>query len=86
MGKRWYSSHSFLNLAIDVLTGQRHAPTVPLPQERIPVPFGQEAGWASELAWTPRLEEKCFASAGDRTTVVKSDTILTELSKLPYFN
>jgi hypothetical protein len=32
-----------------------------------------EAGWASELVWKQRLEEKSFASAGE------SDTILTEL-------
>jgi hypothetical protein len=27
------------------------------------------AGWASELVWTQRLEEKSFAPADDRTTV-----------------
>jgi hypothetical protein len=37
-----------------------------------PVPTVQEAGWAPELAWTQRLEEKSFASAGDRTPVVQS--------------
>jgi hypothetical protein len=37
-----------------------------------PVPIGQEAGWASELLSTQRLEEKSFASAGDRTPVVQS--------------
>jgi hypothetical protein len=25
-----------------------------------PVPIGQEAGWAPELVWTQRLEEKSF--------------------------
>jgi hypothetical protein len=48
------------------------------------VPIGQEAGWASELVWPQRLEEKSFASAGNRTLVtqfssLKSETILTEL-------
>jgi hypothetical protein len=33
---------------------------------------GQEAGWASELIWTQRLEEKFFAFVGDRTLVVQS--------------
>jgi len=33
---------------------------------------GQEAGWASELVWTQRLEEKSFAPAGDRIPVVQS--------------
>jgi hypothetical protein len=32
-----------------------------------PVPIVQEAGWASEPVWTQRIEEKSFASAGDRT-------------------
>jgi hypothetical protein len=36
-----------------------------------PVPIGQEAGWAPEVVWTQRLEEKSFASAGDRTPVVQ---------------
>jgi hypothetical protein len=37
-----------------------------------PVLIGQEAGWASELVWTQRLEEKSFVSAGDRTLVIQS--------------
>jgi hypothetical protein len=37
-----------------------------------PVPLGQEAGWASELVWTQRLEEKSVSSAGGRTQVVQS--------------
>jgi hypothetical protein len=32
----------------------------------------QEAGWASELVWTQRIEEKFLVSAGDRTPVVQS--------------
>jgi hypothetical protein len=42
------------------------------PGERTPVPIVHEAGWASELVWTQRLEGKSFASAGDRTPVVQS--------------
>jgi hypothetical protein len=61
------------------------------------VPIGEEAGWASELVWTQRLEEKYFASAGNRTPVVQSVVrhYLTELpqlliatsflTKVPYF-
>jgi hypothetical protein len=30
------------------------------PRERTPVPIGQEAGWAPELVWTQKLEEKSF--------------------------
>jgi hypothetical protein len=39
------------------------------PGEGISVPTVQEAGWDSELIWTQRLEEKSFASAGDRSVV-----------------
>jgi hypothetical protein len=37
-----------------------------------PVIIEQEAGWAPELVWTQRLEEKSFASVGDRTPVIQS--------------
>jgi hypothetical protein len=37
-----------------------------------PVPNGEKDGWAPELVWTQRLEEKSFASDGDRTKVVQS--------------
>jgi hypothetical protein len=39
--------------------------------KRPPVPTGREAGRASELVWTKRLEEKYFVSAGDRTPTVQ---------------
>jgi hypothetical protein len=42
------------------------------PRKGPPVPIAQEAGWASELVWTQRLEEKSFASAGDQAPVVQS--------------
>jgi hypothetical protein len=41
-----------------------------------PVPIVQEAGWASELVRTQRLEEKNFASSGDRSPVVNSVVIV----------
>jgi hypothetical protein len=37
-----------------------------------PVPGGQETGWAPEPVWTQRLEERSFASAGDRIWVAQS--------------
>jgi Tfp pilus assembly protein PilX len=37
-----------------------------------PIPIEKEARSASELAWTHRLEEKSFASAGNRTSVIQS--------------
>jgi hypothetical protein len=42
------------------------------PREGPSVRIGYNAGWASELVWTQRLEEKLFAFAGDRTLVVQS--------------
>jgi hypothetical protein len=68
-----YNFYSFLTLALDGVSGQRHALAAPYPREKTPpVPTGQEAGWASELAWTQRLEEKSFASTGDWTPIVQS--------------
>jgi hypothetical protein len=47
------------------------------------VPIRYEAGWAPELVWMPRLEEKSFASARDQTPVIQPvDIILTELPGL----
>jgi hypothetical protein len=37
-----------------------------------PVPNVLEAGWAPEPVWTERLQEKPFAPAGDRTSIVQS--------------
>jgi hypothetical protein len=39
------------------------------PRKGPPVHIGQEVEWSSELAWTQRLEEKSFASAGDQTPI-----------------
>jgi hypothetical protein len=49
------------------VSGQRHAPAALLP----PVPIVQEAGWAPELVWTQRLQEKSSVPAGDRTPVAQ---------------
>jgi hypothetical protein len=50
------------------VNGERHAPTALYPRGKGPsVPIEQEAGWAPEPVWTQRLEEKSFASAGNRT-------------------
>jgi hypothetical protein len=40
---------------------------------------------APEPVWAQRLEEKSSASVGDRTPVVQSVTILTELPRLLCF-
>jgi hypothetical protein len=39
-----------------------------------PVSIVQEAGWAPELVWTQTVEQKSFAAAGDRTSIVRSSS------------
>jgi hypothetical protein len=54
------------------VSGQRHAPAALLPPEKgPPVPIVQEAGSASELVWTQRIEEKSFAPTGDRNPIAQ---------------
>jgi hypothetical protein len=65
---------------LDGVSGQRHSPAALYPQERTPpspIPIVQEAGWASELVWTQRLEEKSFVSAWTRnpSRPVRSQTV-----------
>jgi hypothetical protein len=72
LGERRYSSYSF---STSVLDGQCHAPAALCPGERIPVPIGQEAGWASEPVWTQRIEETFFAPDGDRTPIARSSSL-----------
>jgi hypothetical protein len=43
------------------------------------LPLGKDpqyplAVWSSEPVWTQRLKEKSFASAGDRTPVIQSES------------
>jgi hypothetical protein len=42
------------------VSGQRHAPAALYPWKGPPVPIVLEAGWASELVWTQKLEKKSF--------------------------
>jgi hypothetical protein len=66
--ERIYSSYSFLTSALN--EGERsasHPGHILSPGQDPLVPIGYEAGWASELSWTQRLEEKSFASASDGT-------------------
>jgi hypothetical protein len=50
------SSYSFTTSALDGVSGRRHALASLYP----PVTIGQETGWAPELVWKKRLEEKSF--------------------------
>jgi hypothetical protein len=76
---RRYSSYSFLTSALDGVSVRVTPRPRFTPGKGPAVPIGQEAGWAPELVRTQRLEKTSFASAGDRTPVVQSDTRLTEL-------
>jgi hypothetical protein len=67
-------------------SASRPGRTLPL-EKGSPIPIGQKAGWAPEPVWTQRLEEKSFASVGDRTSIVRSssaysDTTLAEVPRL----
>jgi hypothetical protein len=89
-GENMYSSYSFTTSDLD--GGEKSASCFRCslaPGKGPPVPIVQEAGWAPEPVWTQRLEEKSFASAGDRTLIARwsspwADTILTELPRLLY--
>jgi hypothetical protein len=74
-GERRYSSYSFLTSAVDGGEWSASRPGRALPPGKgPPVPIVQEAGWASEPVWTRRLEEKSFASAGDRNPITRSSS------------
>jgi hypothetical protein len=74
-GERKYSSYSFLTSALDGCEWSAARPGRSLPQGKDPpVSIAQKAGWASELVWTQRLEEKSFAPAEDRTPIARSSS------------
>jgi hypothetical protein len=52
------------------VSGQHHTPACTLPLRKGPTV--QQAGWASELVRTQKLEEKSFASARSQNPVVQS--------------
>jgi hypothetical protein len=64
-----YCSYCFLTSALDEVVSR---PCFS-PGEGLPLPIGQEAGWAPEPIWTHRLEEKsscfCQGSSPDRSVV-----------------
>jgi len=71
-GGRTYSAYSFLNSAIDTVSGQRHAPAALCPWERTP-----DAHWTGGwVGLRPGVDietrEKFLACGGDQTPVVQS--------------
>jgi hypothetical protein len=72
MWERRYSSYSLFNLALDGVSGQRHAPAALFPQERT---TGTHwiGGWVGLRAGLDtEVNEKSFASAGDQTSVAQT--------------
>jgi hypothetical protein len=75
LGERRYSSYSFTTSALDGGEWPASCPGRALPPGTGPtVPIGHEAGWAPEPVWTQRIEEKSFASAGNRTPIARSSS------------
>jgi hypothetical protein len=71
LGGEEYSSYSFTISALDGVSYQRHAPAALYPKE-----WTLQYPLYRKLIWTQRLQEKLFASAGDRIPVVQSLVIL----------
>jgi hypothetical protein len=73
--KRMYSSYLFTTSVIDGGEWSASRPDRALPPGKgPPVSIVQKAGWAPELVWTQRLEEKSFTPAGDRTSIARSSS------------
>jgi hypothetical protein len=68
------------------VSSQRHVPAALYPRERIPVPIGQEAGWASKLVWTQRLRKKilCLCRGSNHRLLVVQSVAKTTLTELPH--
>jgi hypothetical protein len=65
-----YSSYSFSTSALDGSVWSASHPGRALPfRGKYPL---HSLGSTQELVWTPRLQEKSFSSAGDRTPVVQA--------------
>jgi hypothetical protein len=74
LGKRMYSSYSFLTSALN--GGEWSRPRFS-PGKGPPVPIVQEVGWAPEPVWTQRLKKKsfrlCWGSNLDRPVIQPVD-------------
>jgi hypothetical protein len=69
-GTKEEKAYSYFSVLTSALDWGRMVSVTPRPRftpgERTSVPSVQEAGWASKLVWTQRLEEKSFPSGGNR--------------------
>jgi hypothetical protein len=75
-GEKRYSSYSFTTSTLDGGEWSASRPGRALtPGKGPPVPIVQETGWPPEPVWTQGLEEKSFASAGNRTPIARSSSL-----------
>jgi hypothetical protein len=73
-GERSYISYSFLTSTLGGGDWSASRSGRALPTRKVPpVHIGKKAWCASELVWTQRLEDKCFA--GNRTPVARSSSL-----------
>jgi hypothetical protein len=70
MGESRYSS-TILDLGISWEWSASH-PCDFTPAKKPPVPYGEEAGWATEPVWTAWRREKSLAPVGNRTLIPSS--------------
>jgi hypothetical protein len=88
-GERIYSSYSFMTSTLDGVSGQSHAPAAPYPQGMGPrYPLYRRLGGPQSQSEHRGYWKNPSTSAGDRTSIARysspySDTILTELPRLP---
>jgi hypothetical protein len=68
-----YSSYLFIALALDGVSGQRHAPAALYPWGKDPqYPFDRRLGGPQSWSGSRGYRKKSFASAGDRTPIAQS--------------
>jgi hypothetical protein len=67
-GESTYTSYSFTISALDGVSGESHAPAALYPRGKDPrYPLYRRLGGPQSPSGNQRVEEKSFASAGDRT-------------------
>jgi hypothetical protein len=79
--ERRYSSYSFLTHGTRRGWVVSRMTRLHLPPERSPVPIVQEVGWAAELIWKQRVEEKPSAIVRDPGCQVCSQSLYWQSSR-----